>query len=66
MLLRADGGLDNKGVESVRNQGNSEVNLLESLVQSSGIVYIEGNSLGVGEAFAELLGALKGSAGCKS
>jgi hypothetical protein len=53
-------------VEGVRNQGDSEVNLLESLVQSSGIVHIEGDSLGVGEAFAELLGALKGSAGCKS
>lgn len=63
MLLCADGRLDNKGVEGVRNQGNSKVGLLESLVQSSGIVHIEGNSLGVGETLAELLGTLKGSAG---
>lgn len=66
MLLCADGGLDNQGVEGVRDQGNSKVNLLEGLVQSSGIVHIEGDSLGVGEAFAELLGALEGSASCKS
>lgn len=66
MLLCADGRLDNKGVEGVRNQGNSKVGLLESLVQSSGIVHIEGNSLGVGETLAELLGTLKGSAGYKS
>jgi hypothetical protein len=64
MLLCADGRLDDKSVEGVRNQGNSKVNLLEGLVQSGGIVHIEGDSLGVGETFAELLSALEGSASC--
>lgn len=40
MLLGADSGLDNKGVEGVRDQGDSKVDLLEGLVESVGIVDI--------------------------
>lgn len=64
MLLGTDGRLDDQGVEGVRDQGDSHVNLLKSLVESSGIVDIESNGLGVLEAFGELLGVFEGSAGC--
>lgn len=64
MLLGADGGLDDIGVEGVGDQGDGEVNLLQSLVKSSIVGDIEGDGLGVLEAFAELLSTLEGSAGC--
>lgn len=63
MLLGPDSRLDNEGVEGVRDQGNSHIGLLKSLVESSFIADIEGNGLGVLEALAELLGVLEGSAG---
>jgi hypothetical protein len=51
-------------VESVRNEGDDNIGLFEGLVESSGIVDIKGNSLGVLEASTESLGALEGAAGC--
>lgn len=61
--LGADGGLDNGGVEGVRDEGDDNIGLLEGLVKSSGIVDIKGDSLGVLEAAGESLGALEGTAG---
>ena len=63
MLLCPDGALDNLSVESVGDQADDEVDLLESLVQSSIITDIEGDGLGVLEAIAQLLSTLKGTAG---
>ncbi len=51
-------------MESVRNEGDDNIGLLEGLVEGSGIVDIKGNSLGVLEASTESLGALEGTAGC--
>lgn len=64
MLLGADGGLDDIGVEGVGDQGDGEIDLLQGLVKSSIIGDIEGDGLGVLEALAELLSTLEGSAGC--
>ena len=64
MLLGPDSRLDNEGVEGVRDQGDSHIDLGKGLVESSFITDIEGNGLGVLEALAELLGVLEGSAGC--
>lgn len=63
VLLGADSRLDDQGVEGVGDQGDSQVDLLHGLVQSGVIVDIEGDGIGVLEAFAELLGALEGTAG---
>lgn len=63
MLLGADGRLDDQGVEGVGDQGDGDIVLRESLVEGLVIADIEGNGSGVLEAFAELLGALEGSAG---
>ena len=63
MLLCPDGALDNLSVESVGDQADDEVDLLESLVQSSIITDIEGDGLGVLEAGTELLGGFEGTTG---
>lgn len=63
MLLGADGRLDDQGVEGVGDQGDGDIVLRESLVEGLVIADIEGNGSGILEAFAELLGALEGSAG---
>lgn len=63
VLLGADGRFDDQGVEGVRDQGDGQVNLLHDLVQGGVIVDIEGNSLGVLEAFAQLPGAFESPAG---
>lgn len=64
MLLGADGGLDDIGVEGVGDQGDGEIDLLQGLVKSSIIGDIKGDGLGVLEALAELLSTLEGSASC--
>lgn len=64
MFLGADSRLDNQGVEGVGDQGDDDIVLRESLVKGLVIANVEGNGSGVLEAFAELLGALEGSAGC--
>lgn len=63
MLLGADSRLDHLRVESVRNQRDSHIDLLESLVQRGVVVNVQRNGLGVLEALAELLGIFEGSAG---
>lgn len=50
-------------MEGVGNERDHDIGLLESLVKSSGIVDIKGDSLGVLEATGESLGALEGTAG---
>jgi hypothetical protein len=66
MLLAADSRLDDLGVEGVGDQRDNESNLAHSLVEGLVIIDVEGNSLGVLESFAELLGALESSASCNS
>lgn len=51
-------------MEGVGDQGDGHIVLGEGLVEGIGISNVEGNGRGVLEAFAELLGALEGSAGC--
>lgn len=63
MLFGADGRLNDQSVEGVGDQGDGQVNLLHGLVQSGIIADIEGDGVGVLEAFAQLLGALEGTAG---
>lgn len=64
MLLGANGRLDDQGVEGVGDQGDGDIVLRESLIEGLVIADVEGNGSSVLEAFAELLGALEGSAGC--
>lgn len=64
VLLGADGRLDDQSVEGVGDQGDGNIMLRESLIESFFIADVEGNGSGVLKAFAELLGALEGSAGC--
>lgn len=61
--LRADSRLDDEHMEGVWDQGDNHVDLLESLVQGSSIVHIQGNGSGVLEAAAKSLGAFESSAG---
>lgn len=61
--LRADSRLYDKHMEGVWDQGDNHVNLLESLVQGSSIVHVQGNGSGVLEAAAKFLGAFESSAG---
>lgn len=60
--LGADTGLDDQGVEGVRDQGDGQVDLFQGLVEGGIIVNVEGDGLGVFEALAELLGAFEGAA----
>lgn len=62
--LGPDRRLDHLRVESVRNQRDGHVGLLQSLVESSIIANVEGDGLGVLESLAQLLGILEGSACC--
>lgn len=64
MLLVADGSLDDLRMVGVWDQGDDQVDLLERLVECGRIVHVEGDGLGVLEAFGELLCALERSAGC--
>jgi len=63
VLLGANGGLDDEGMVGVRDQGDDEVDLLKFPVEGGGVVDVERDGRGVGEALAELLGALERSAG---
>ena len=63
VLLVANGGLDNEGVEGIRNQADYEVVLGNLLVQSFGIVDVQGDCVGSRETFDELSCVLNGPAG---
>jgi hypothetical protein len=64
MLLGPDSRLDHEGVESVRDQGDSKVDLVEGLVESTGIIDVQRNGRGVLETLGELLGTFEGTASC--
>lgn len=61
--LGPDTRLDDQRVESVRDQRDSQIDLVEGLVERSIITDIEGDGVGVLEAGAEFLGAFEGAAG---
>jgi len=63
MSLSFDGGLDDRSMESVGNEGNDEVVFSNRGVESIRIVDINRNSSGVRQVGCEGFSACKGSAG---
>lgn len=56
ILLSLDSGLDDGNVVCVWNQRDGDVVLSDSLLESSGIVDVEANGVGVVESSSEVLG----------
>lgn len=62
MLLVADGRLDDGGVVGVGDQADGQVVLGDGGIESSRVVDVDGDRVGIGNALGELLGGLEGSA----
>ena len=65
ILLGANSGLDDLGVVGVGNERDDEIDLLELLVESGGVVDVEGDGLGVLSAGGKLLGVVEVSGRCR-
>jgi hypothetical protein len=63
MFLVSDGGLDDGGVEGVRDQADDHIVLGNGSIESLVVVDIEGDGSGQLDALGELLGAFESSAG---
>jgi hypothetical protein len=63
MLLDLDGGLDDLGVEGVRNEGDDQVVLADLLLERIRVGDVEGDGAGVLETLGEGFGAGEGAAG---
>lgn len=50
----------------VWDEGDDELDLGQLSVQGSRVIDVQGDGVGVLDAFAELLSALEGTAGCSS
>lgn len=63
MLLGLDGGLDDKSVECVRDQGDDQVILADLVLERCCVRDVEGDGAGVLQALGESFGAVKSTAG---
>lgn len=65
MLLLADGGLDDCGVEGVRDQADNQVMLANLSIKCLIVGYVEGDGGGMLNALGERLGRSEGPASFK-
>lgn len=64
MLLGLDGGLDDKSVEGVGDEGDDQVVLGDLFLEHRCVGDVKGDGAGVLEALGESFGAVEGTAGC--
>jgi hypothetical protein len=62
VLLVADGGLDDRCVEGIWDQGDDEVVLCDFGIESRLVGDVERDRVGIPDAFGELLRAFEGTA----
>jgi len=63
VLLVTDSGLNDELVESVWDEGDSDINLGNLFVERFAVVHIKGDGMAVREAFRELLGTVESATG---